>query len=86
MLGVTNQDVFRWPGIFNGTKKQNLGSFITTLLWPGVPLLSWGEEQAFYVLDSTASNYVFGRQPMTSAQAWQMHGMYENEFMAAGLR
>jgi alpha-1,3-glucan synthase len=32
--------------------------------------------RAFYVLDSTASNYIYGRQPMTSAAAWQLHGCY----------
>lgn len=39
-------------------------------------MVSWGEEQAFYALDNTASNYVFGRQAMTSSRAWQMHGCY----------
>lgn len=77
MYGVTNQDVFRWPTVKNGTQKQLLGFFITTLLLPGIPTLAWGEEQAFYVLDNTASNYVFGRSPMTSAQAWGMHGCYK---------
>lgn len=77
MYGVTNQDVFRWPAITNGTEKQLLGFFIVTLLLPGIPTLTWGEEQAFYVLDSTASNYVFGRSPMTSSQAWGMHGCYK---------
>ena len=77
MYGVTNQDVFRWPTITNGTEKQLLGFFIVTLLLPGIPTLVWGEEQAFYVLDSTASNYVFGRSPMTSAEAWGMHGCYK---------
>lgn len=60
MFGVSNQDVFRWPAITNGTQKNLLGLFIVTLLLPGIPTLSWGEEQAFYVLDNTASNYVFG--------------------------
>lgn len=77
MYGVTNQDVFRWPAITNGTEKQLLGYFIVTLLLPGIPTLTWGEEQAFYVLDNTASNYVFGRSPMTSSQAWGMHGCYK---------
>lgn len=76
MYGVTNQDVFRWPAIINGTQKQLLGMFLTTLLLPGIPTLVWGEEQAFYVLDNTASNYVFGRSPMSSAQAWEMHGCF----------
>lgn len=77
MNGVSNQDVFRWPGLTNGTQKQLLGIFITTLLLPGVPTLYWGEEQAMYVLESTAANYVFGRSPMSSAQAWGMHGCYK---------
>ncbi|GAB7350371.1 hypothetical protein MBLNU459_g0998t1 [Dothideomycetes sp. NU459] len=77
MYGVSNQDVVRWPGLTNGTERQLLGAFVTTLLMPGISMLSWGEEQAFYVLDNTASNYVYGRQAMSSAQAWQMHGCYK---------
>lgn len=46
---------------------------------PGIPLLLWGEEQAFYVLDNTASNYMFGRQPIASGPAWQAHGCYSLE-------
>lgn len=42
----------------------------------GIPLLLWGEEQDFYILDSTAENYVFGRQAMSSSNAWQSHGCY----------
>ena len=76
MYGVTNQDVFRWPAITNGVQRQLLGHFITTIHMPGAPLLLWGEEQAFYVLDNTASNYIFGRQAMSSATAWQTHGCY----------
>ncbi|KAJ5351246.1 hypothetical protein N7452_000220 [Penicillium brevicompactum] len=76
-FGVTNQDVFRWPGIKNGTHKQNLGLYVATLVMPGIPILSWGEEQEFYVLDNQADNYVFGRAPISSAQAWQMHGCYK---------
>ena len=45
MYGVTNQDVFRWPTIKNGTQKQLLGYFIIALLLPGIPTLLWGEEQ-----------------------------------------
>ena len=37
----------------------------------------WGEEQEFHIFDSTASNYLFGRQAMSSAQAWQDHGCYK---------
>lgn len=76
MYGVTNQDVFRWPAIANGTERMLLGLFITTLHMPGIPLLLWGEEQAFYILDNTANNYLFGRQAMSSATAWQTHGCY----------
>lgn len=76
MYGVTNQDVFRWPGIKDGTQKMLLGLFITTLHMPGIPKLLWGEEQAFYILDSTAANYIFGRQPITATPAWQTHGCY----------
>ena len=74
---VDIRDNFRWPTIFQGTQKQLLGNYITTLLLPGIPLLEWGEEQAYYVLDNTANNYVFGRQPMSSATAWQDHGCYK---------
>lgn len=76
MYGVTNQDVFRWGAIRQGVDRQVLGHFITTMLLPGIPLLLWGEEQAFYVLDNTATNYIFGRQPMSSAMAWMQHGCY----------
>jgi alpha-1,3-glucan synthase len=45
MFGVTNQDVFRWPAVKNGTERMLLGFFITILHMPGIPLLAWGEEQ-----------------------------------------
>ncbi|KAL8948183.1 MAG: hypothetical protein Q9222_005608 [Ikaeria aurantiellina] len=77
MFGTENQDVFRWPSIVNGTMKGNLGTFIVTLLLPGIPLITWGQEQAFYLLDNTASNYVYGRQAMASNTAWQDHGCYK---------
>lgn len=76
MYGAQNQDVFRWPTIIDGTQKQILANYITTMLLPGIPMLEWGEEQAYYVLDNTAANYVFGRQSMSSASAWQDHGCY----------
>lgn len=76
MYGTSNQDVFRWPAITQGTDRMLLALFIVTLHMPGIPLMLWGEEQAFYVLDNTATNYVFGRQPMSSANAWQLHGCY----------
>ncbi|PGH35944.1 alpha-1,3-glucan synthase [[Emmonsia] crescens] len=76
MFGATNQDVFRWPTIQEGTQRMLLAFYITTLHLPGIPLLLWGEEQAFYVLDNTARNYIFGRQAMSPATAWQTHGCY----------
>jgi alpha-1,3-glucan synthase len=45
MFGVTNQDVFRWPAITNGVQRMLLGLYITTLHMPGIPKLTWGEEQ-----------------------------------------
>ncbi|KAH1300828.1 hypothetical protein KXX11_004803 [Aspergillus fumigatus] len=76
MYGATNQDVFRWPTVQWGVERQLLGSYITTLLLPGIPLLLWGEEQAFYVLDATATNYIYGRQAMSPATAWRDHGCF----------
>ncbi|KAK2000291.1 alpha-1,3-glucan synthase [Colletotrichum falcatum] len=76
MFGAMNQDTFRWPAIEVGHERSLMGLFITTLHLPGIPMLTWGEEQAFYVLDNTAQNYMFGRQPLASAPAWQQHGCY----------
>ena len=77
MYGTANQDVFRWPGLTNGTQRQQLGQFVTTLLLPGIPLLWYGEEQELYIMDNGASNYLYGRQAMVSNQAWQRHGCYK---------
>ena len=76
MFGTSNFDVFRWPSLVNGTQKQVLASFITGLVMPGIPLVSfapffaplnltfvqyyYGEEQNFYLYDNGASNYLFG--------------------------
>ncbi|WWD19870.1 hypothetical protein CI109_104338 [Kwoniella shandongensis] len=76
MYGTGNQDVFRWPGLTNGTERQQLGQFVANLLMPGMPLGWYGEEQAFYLLDNSASNYLYGRQSMVSNQAWKRHGCY----------
>ncbi|KAI3398107.1 hypothetical protein diail_9860 [Diaporthe ilicicola] len=76
MYGVTNQDNFRWPAITQGIEREMLGFFITTLFLPGIPLVYYGQEQNLYVMDSTADNYIFGRQPMSPAPAWKMHGCY----------
>jgi alpha-1,3-glucan synthase len=76
LYGVTNQDVFRWPAIEKGVERQLLGYFITTLLLPGAPMVYYGEEQALYALDGTASNYVFGRQAFAPSPAWQAHSCF----------
>ncbi|KAH8653740.1 alpha-1,3-glucan synthase [Xylariales sp. PMI_506] len=75
-FGTSDQDVFRWPSVVDGTQRQLLGQFLMTLELPGAPALYWGEEQSFYILDNTASNYVYGRQPMSSSRGWQLHGCY----------
>ncbi|KIJ68914.1 glycosyltransferase family 5 protein [Hydnomerulius pinastri MD-312] len=77
MFGTSNFDVFRWPSLENGTLRSALGSFITNLVMPGVALWYYGEEQSFYLYDSTASNYLYGRQAMMSNKAWQRHGCYK---------
>ncbi|KAL4964121.1 alpha-1,3-glucan synthase Ags2 [Aspergillus stella-maris] len=76
MFGATNQDVFRWPALDQGVERQLLAMFITTLHLPGIPILLWGEEQGFYILDATADNYVYGRQAMSPATAWKTHGCF----------
>lgn len=76
MYGATNQDVFRWPALEQGIERQLLAMFITTLHLPGIPILLWGEEQGFYILDATANNYVYGRQAMSPATAWKTHGCF----------
>ncbi|THG99779.1 hypothetical protein EW026_g2645 [Hermanssonia centrifuga] len=76
MFGTSNFDVFRWPSLENGTQRSVLGTFITTLVMPGIPLLYYGEEQNFYLFDTSASNYLYGRQAMISNDAWQRHGCY----------
>ncbi|KAI0341602.1 glycoside hydrolase family 13 and glycosyltransferase family 5 domain-containing protein [Trametopsis cervina] len=77
MYGTSNFDVFRWPSLENGTQRSVLGTFITTLVMPGIPLLYYGEEQNFYLYDTGASNYLYGRQSMIANKAWQRHGCYQ---------
>ena len=60
MYGTSNFDVFRWPSLENGTERGVLGTFITTLVMPGIPLLYYGEEQNMYLYDTSASNYLYG--------------------------
>lgn len=74
--GTTNQDVFRWPMMTNGTQRQLAGMFVTHLVLPGIPMSWYGEEQELYILDSSASNYLYGRQSMVATPAWKRHGCY----------
>ena len=67
MYGTSNFDVFRWPSLENGTQRSVLGTFITTLVMPGIPLLYYGEEQNFYLYDTSASNYLYGWVSFLSA-------------------
>ncbi|KAL8701695.1 MAG: hypothetical protein Q9224_000388, partial [Gallowayella concinna] len=76
MFGMTGQDVFRWPALANGTQRQLLGFFVTMLEIPGIPMILYGEEQGSYILENQANDYVFGRTPMASQRAWQLHGCY----------
>ncbi|KAG6819041.1 hypothetical protein H0H93_016019, partial [Arthromyces matolae] len=76
MFGTSNFDTFRWASLQDGKQKSVLGTFITNLVIPGIPLLYYGEEQNIYLYDSTSSTYLFGRQAMTSTQAWKRHGCY----------
>lgn len=39
MFGTSNFDVFRWPSLENGTQRSVLGTFITNLIMPGIPLV-----------------------------------------------
>jgi len=40
LYGTTNQDVFRWPSLINGTQLQNLASFACALVMPGTHTVS----------------------------------------------
>lgn len=40
MYGTSNFDVFRWPSLANGTQRSILATFITSLVMPGIPLVS----------------------------------------------
>jgi alpha-1,3-glucan synthase len=60
MFGVSNFDIFRWPSLQAGVEKAAAATFITTLMMPGIPLVYYGEEQNFYLYDTSASNYLYG--------------------------
>lgn len=40
MFGTSNFDVFRWPSLENGTQRSALATFVTSLVMPGIPLVS----------------------------------------------
>ncbi|PBK78186.1 modular protein with glycoside hydrolase family 13 and glycosyltransferase family 5 domains [Armillaria solidipes] len=76
MYGTSNFDVFRWHSLADGRERSVLATFIASLVMPGIPLYFYGEEQNFYLFDTGASNYLYGRQAMTSNTAWKRHGCY----------
>ncbi|KAI0748206.1 glycoside hydrolase family 13 and glycosyltransferase family 5 domain-containing protein [Daedaleopsis nitida] len=76
MFGTSNFDIFRWPSVENGVQLSAIATFITNLVMPGVALYYYGEEQNFYLFDTGAANYLYGRQAMLSNRAWQRHGCY----------
>ncbi|KAJ3284167.1 Cell wall alpha-1,3-glucan synthase ags1, partial [Borealophlyctis nickersoniae] len=79
MFGVTNQDTIRWPAFTDGGLRQQLGHFVVNLVMPGIPLYYYGEEQNLYLHDGIAHNYMYGRQSMSSAPAWKLHGCYKGD-------
>jgi alpha-1,3-glucan synthase len=50
MYGTSNFDVFRWPGLVNGTMRQAIGAFITTMIFPGMPLVRVVEVSHFMLV------------------------------------
>lgn len=41
MFGTSNFDVFRWPSLENGTQRSALATFMTSLVMPGMVLVSY---------------------------------------------
>ncbi|CAB90796.2 cell wall alpha-1,3-glucan synthase Mok11 [Schizosaccharomyces pombe] len=76
LYGVSNYDVFRWASVADGSRRLILGTMMTFFLFPGAPLIYYGDEQGLYVLDNSANNYLYGRQSMAAAPAWYIHGCY----------
>ncbi|EPY51942.1 alpha-1,3-glucan synthase Mok11 [Schizosaccharomyces cryophilus OY26] len=76
LYGVSNYDVFRWSSVTDGSGRLILGTMISFFLFPGIPLIYYGDEQGLYVLDNRADNYLYSRQPMCSSVAWYIHGCY----------
>lgn len=40
MYGTSNFDIFRWQSLENGTQRVAVGTFINSLIMPGIPLVS----------------------------------------------
>jgi alpha-1,3-glucan synthase len=40
LYGTSSVNQFRWPSVAYGIKRSALGTFITTILMPGIPLVS----------------------------------------------
>ncbi|KAA1072159.1 Cell wall alpha-1,3-glucan synthase ags1 [Puccinia graminis f. sp. tritici] len=75
LYGTSNQDVFRWPSLKNGTAKLLLGQLITNLVMPGIPLAYYGEEQDMYLYDSQAIIFTAVKQCQLPEPGKQ-HGCY----------
>ena len=39
MYGTSNFDIFRWQSLENGTQRVAVGTFLTSLVMPGIPLV-----------------------------------------------
>ena len=39
LLGTSNFDIFRWPSLEYGKQKSAIGTFITSIVFPGIPLV-----------------------------------------------
>ena len=40
LFGTSNFDVFRWPSLESGIQRGVLATFVTTLVMPGLPLVT----------------------------------------------
>jgi alpha-1,3-glucan synthase len=46
LYGTSNFDVFRWPSLKDGERRSALGTFITTLVMPGIPMVGHSHKSA----------------------------------------
>ena len=61
MYGTSNFDVFRWNSLNNGTQRSALGTFIATLLMPGIPLVCAFILTSSGISDGSALSYTMAR-------------------------